>query len=379
VTFESSATIKARLAPLLGLAALVFAGWLLVGAVLFHSGLYYRYVASPDSTAGEAERALQFIAQRYVPGARNVLVLGDSRTAEGFSSRVANQTAPGINFIEAGMAGTTPRVWYYLLRKVDPAGDRFDAVVLLRITDASVPDRECLADRSLDLAYLPPLVTAADALDIPRAFTQPSAHALAWRTVLLPMRSARADLDGLADAPVKRLHDVRANLRAYVASRYAYTGHVESLASVTLDPVTLHPDPARDVPSNVIAYLDQLRSSRASPQAPDPCNLAYYRHWLRRIEGLYRPTQHPVMLVALPRGPFHLEHGPPARPALDAVGLSPGDGVTLLAPTGVFALERPLFFFDGLHMNRAGRDRYSVLVAHAVADRLAQRAQGAAR
>ena len=234
MTFESSATIRARLAPLLGLASLIFAGWLLVGAVLFHSGFYYRYVASPDSTAGEAERALQVIDQRYIPGARNVLVLGDSRTAEGFSSRVANLTAPAINFIEAGMAGTTPRVWYYLLRKVDPAGDRFDAVVLLRIVDASEPDRECLGDRSLDLAYLPPLVTAADALDIPRAFTQPSAREQAWRNVLLPMRSARADLDGLAGSPRQRLRDVRANLRAYVASRYAYAGHAETLAAAGL-------------------------------------------------------------------------------------------------------------------------------------------------
>jgi len=364
---------------LLALTAFVFAGWLLVGVVLFRSGFYYHYVAAPDSTAGEAERALQYIGQRYIPGARNVLVLGDSRTAEGFSSRVANESAPGINFIEAGMAGTTPRVWYYLLRKIDPAGDRFDAVALLRVVDANDADRECLADRSLDLAYLPPLVTMSDALDIPRSFAQPTARAQAWRTVLLPMRTARADLDALADAPHNRLREVRANLRAYVASRYAYTGHAESLAAVSLDPVTLHPDTATVVPPGVITYLDQLRESRTSPRAPDPCNLAYYRQWLGRIEGMYRPTQRPVLLVALPRGPFHLEHGPPARPGLEAVGLSPSDGVTLLAPSAVSALEQPQFFFDGLHMNRDGRDRYSVLVAHTVAAALAQPPQGAAR
>lgn len=358
---------------------LVFVGWLLVGAVVFRSGFYYRYVASPESTAGEAERALQFIDQRYIPGARNVLVLGDSRTAEGFSSRVANQSVPGINFIEAGMAGTTPRVWYYLLRKIDPAGERFDAVVLLRIVDTGDSDRECLADRSLDLAYLPPLVTAADALDIPRSFAQPEERAQAWRTVLLPMRTAQADLDALAGSPRARLREVRANLRAYVASRYAYTGHAESLTAVALDPVTLHPDPARDVPANLITYLDQLRDARTSPRAPDPCNLAYYRQWLGRIEALYRPTRRPVVLFALPRGPFHLEHGPPPRPALEAVGLSPGNGVTLLAPPGLATLERPMFFFDGLHMNRAGRDRYSVLVAHTVAAALAQQPRGAAR
>jgi hypothetical protein len=379
VTFESSATIRARLAPLLALLGLVFAGWLLVGTVLFRTGFYYRYVASPDSTAGEAERALQVIGQRYIPGAHNVLVLGDSRTAEGFSSRVANHSVPGINFIEAGMAGTTPRVWSYLLRKIDPAGDRFDAVVLLRIVDVNAPDRECLADRSLDLAYLPPLVTATDALDIPRSFAQPPARAQAWRTVLLPMRTARADIDALADAPYARLRAVRANLRAYVSSRYAYTGHAESLAAVTLDPVSLHPNPAVDVPPSLIAYLDQLREARTAPPATDPCNLAYYRQWLARIAALYRPTHRPVLLVALPRGPFHLEHGPPARTDLAAVGLSPGDGVTLVAPSALGALEQPQFFFDGLHMNRAGRDRYSVLVAQSVAVALSQMPQGAAR
>jgi len=379
VTFESGATIRTRLAPLLALVGLVGVGWLLVGVVLFRSGFYYRYVASPDSTAGEAERALQVIGQRYVPGARNVLVLGDSRTAEGFSSQVANRSVPGINFIEAGMAGTTPRVWSYLLRKIDPAGDRFDAVVLLRIVDVNTPDRECLADRSLDLAYLPPLVTAADALDIPRSFAQPPARAQAWRTVLLPMRTARADLDALANAPYARLRAVRANLRAYVPSRYAYTGHAESLAAVTLDPVTLHPQPAADATASLIDYLDQLRDSRKAPPAPEPCNVPYYRQWLGRISALYRPTHRPVLLVALPRGPFHLEHGPPARTDLAAVGLSSGDGVTLLAPRVLGTLEQPQFFFDALHMNRAGRDRYSLLVAQSVAEAVAPRPQGAAR
>jgi hypothetical protein len=72
---------------------------------------------------------------------------------------------------------------------------------------------------------------------------------------------------------------------------------------MVLDPVTLRPNSATGVPSHLIGYLDQLRDSRTSPRAPDPCNLAYYRHWLGRIEALYRPTQRPVMLVALPRGP----------------------------------------------------------------------------
>ncbi|WP_159015513.1 hypothetical protein [Cognatiluteimonas profundi] len=367
MTLESRSTIRTRLVPILLLATLAIAGWLVIGGLLFRSGLYYRYLASPDSTAGEAERALLVIQKRYRPGARNVLVLGDSRTNEGFSSKLANHAVPGINFIEAGMAGTTPRVWYYLLRKVDPDGDRFAAIVLVQICDATFPNREDLSERPLDLAYLPPLLTLEDGFDLPASFHDAALRKQAWRTVLLPIRAARSDLAELAATPHMRFRQVRANLRAYADSRYDYAGHPESLAAVRLDPSTLHPVATTASPAGLVDYLDRLEASRTSSMPTRPENQAYYRYWISRIAGAGHRTPRRVFVATLPRGPFHQQFGPPPRPSLQAIGLSTGDGVALLAPPEVAALERPEYFFDGLHMDSAGRNRYSVILAQSVA------------
>jgi hypothetical protein len=370
VTLETRNTIRIRLVPILLLATLVIGGWLVIGLLLFRSGLYYHYVASPDSTAGEAERALLFIQQRYRPGARNVLVLGDSRTKEGFSSKLANAQVPQIKFIEAGMAGTTPRVWYYLLRKVDPDGDRFAAIVLMQACDVTSPNREDLSNRSLDLAYLPPLLTTVDGFDLPASFHDAGLRRQAWRMLLLPIRAARSDLAELAATPHARWRQVRANLRAYVDSRYGYTGHPESLAAVVLDPATLQPLGATPLPGGVIDYLDQLAASRA-PASARPGNNAYYRQWIPRMASDDHRIRRRVFVATLPRGPFHQQFGPPPRPSLEAIGLSGSDGVGLLAPPAVAALERPEFFFDGLHMDSVGRNRYSEVLARSVEAALA--------
>lgn len=364
---ELSSTISSRLVPLLLLATLAIAGWLLVGGLLFRSGLYYRYVASPDSAAGEVERTLLFIQKRYRPGARNVLVLGDSRTNEGFSSKLANQAVPGVNFIEAGMAGTTPRVWYYLLRKIDPDGDRFAAIVLVQICDATYPNREELSERSLDLAYLPPLLALGDVFDLTASFRDAGLRSQAWRTVLLPIRAARSDLADLAAAPTARFRQVRANLRAYADSRYDYAGRPESLAAIMLDPSTLHPLTTTALSGTLANYLRQLDASRTSSIPTRPENQAYYRYWIGRIADANHGARRRVFVATLPRGPFHQQFGPPPRPSLQAIGLSNHDGVTLIAPPEVAALERPQFFFDGLHLDSAGRNRYSVILAQSAA------------
>lgn len=51
---------------------------------------------------------------------------------ERFSARVADERGAEdrIKFINLSVAGATPRVWYNLLRELDPAGDRYRAIVL---------------------------------------------------------------------------------------------------------------------------------------------------------------------------------------------------------------------------------------------------------
>src|SRR5262245_38447748 len=68
---------------LLGAVAFVF-----LDCIIFHTQLYTSILA-PDSYAGRLAPIIQAEKQRAPSGLREVLVLGDSRIAEGFSTAVA--------------------------------------------------------------------------------------------------------------------------------------------------------------------------------------------------------------------------------------------------------------------------------------------------
>src|SRR5271165_5951255 len=84
-------------------------------AALFRTGLY-RPLIEPQSYAGETELALRQASARDA-----VVVVGDSRIAEGFSATVANGVTHGAPFfVNASVHGSTLRCWYYLLREANP-------------------------------------------------------------------------------------------------------------------------------------------------------------------------------------------------------------------------------------------------------------------
>jgi hypothetical protein len=105
-------------------------------------------------------------------------------------------------------------------------------------------------------------------------------------------------------------------------------------------------------------------------------NQGYYQYWIERSANRFRKNSRPLFLATLPRGPFHHAFGPAPRPSLASIGLTPQVGVELLAPPEAFDLERPEFYFDGLHLNGAGRHRYTRLLARSLA--AAMRASGPA-
>ena len=97
--------------------------------LLFRTGQYSQYL-EPDSSAGTLESTLYWLRNTKPAQVPEVLVIGDSRVAEGFSALVA---AAAVNqrlyFWNFGVPGTTPRVWYYTLRDADPTRRRFAAIV----------------------------------------------------------------------------------------------------------------------------------------------------------------------------------------------------------------------------------------------------------
>jgi len=354
-----------HLLRLVVVAAVMLAAW---DAVLFRSGLYYRWL-EPQSTAGMTRGAIRFVDETYAPYRRNVLVLGNSRIGEGFSQQLADQATQGsgLHFLNAAIPGTDLRAWYYLLRRIDPQADRFAAVVVQVSYDPGEPVG-VQADYPLDIAYLTPLLGLRDVADFPGTFDDRALAERARRAILFPAQPLRDDIAAFLSAPKERFRHLRKWRKYFVSSALQYRGRDQALPDLALDPNTLQPtdwgsDEAKLKPvlSNYFASLRERPSK--STQAS---NERYFRQWLSRIAEPYRAHGIPVIVMSIPRGPWHAALPPPQPTGAVADLIAAG---TLMAlPGDSFAdLEQPRYFFDSLHMNRAGRERFSPALAKQVA------------
>jgi hypothetical protein len=353
---------------LVAVVAVILVAW---DAALFRSGLYYRWL-EPQSTAGMTRGAIRLVDQNYAPDRRNVLVLGNSQVGEGFSQQLADQATQGsgLHFLNAAIPGTDLRAWYYLLRQIDPHADRFAAVVLQVSYDPGEPIG-VQADYPLDIAYLTPLLGLRDVADFPATFDDRALAERARRAILFPAQPLRNDIAAFLAAPRERLKQLRKWRKYFVPSALQYPGRDQALPDLSLDPSTLQPtdwgsDEAKLKPV-LSKYFDSLRGR---PSATTQVSNERYAHqWLSRIAEPYRAHGIPVILMSVPRGPWHAAL-PPSRPAGAVADLIAAGMLTALPGDSFVDLERPRYFFDSLHMNRAGRERFSPALAQQVAARL---------
>jgi hypothetical protein len=359
------------LAPLLKIAAAAFAVLLLVDLSLFRSGLYYRW-AEPDSTAGSVVRAQITIRHDYEPDRRNVLVLGSSRIGEGFSALLADAASgrDDLHFINGSIAGTSPRVWYYLLRAIDPDANRFAAIALMVDYDVA-ETRLDLTNYALDTPYLLPLLRVADLDSYPASFTEADQRERARRGILLPLQAMHDDVLNFVAHPFARRHVVRSSRRGAAWWAAHYPGRDEALPNLQLgadgEPVDWGADAAQLKP-RLEGYFHELRDK--PPAALQDANAAYLREWLGRIAERYAPHHVPVIAFVVPRGPWH---GSQSRaPAIGGpVAELVERGRIVALPGDAFVeLEQSQFFFDASHMNRNGRERFSRKFAQDIAAQL---------
>jgi hypothetical protein len=357
------------LRPLLTLLAATAAVLLLFDLTLFRSGLYYRWL-EPESTAGSVVGATLSIPYFFDPGRKNVLVLGNSQIGEGFSALIADSAAArkDLHFINGAVAGTTPRVWYYLLRAVDPHADRFAAVALMVDYD-NLHNLQDMGNYDLDAAYCASLLRIDDVLDFPASFSEAAQRERARRAILFPLQSLHDDAQALLAHPLLRYKKVRLYWPGWLASIAQYPGHEESLPELSVDPQSGLPSDwgAREtaLKPKLENYFRGMRIA-ASPELRE-ANDAYEREWLGRITDRYAAHGIPVIAFVVPRGPWgqQLMPVPSARGAVDELTR---DGRLHPLPGAAFvALERPQYFFDTLHMNRQGRERFSREFAQLVA------------
>lgn len=348
------------------------AAFLLLDLLVFRSGLYVR-IASPDSYAGMVYATE--LGSRVRDPAREILVLGSSRTGEGFSAARAEELlAPeGPAFFNAAIPGATPRVLSYLLRRLDPGANRYAVVAIELPAYDDQASSEPLADRQLDLAFLPDLVGWGDCAELTRSYTTGAGRAEALATCLFKGYAYRRDVQDLLAAPLARLRAVRAaRAHGYEWAR-AYDGHPGSLEGARFDEAQGRLVYDASVPDDVRRQLEaglRQKGARADERA-------YRLAWLGEIARRYAGSSTRLVLFQPPRSPFPAALRP--RASAGAVRALVASGRMAALDEQLFEpLERPEYFFDLQHLDREGRRVFTERLARALVPLAPPVATGAA-
>ena len=331
----------------------------LLDAAIFRTGLYFRWV-EPDSSTGLTEYRLRAELDRQRQPGNLVLTFGDSRFA--YLPRVANQytAESGYVFRHGGTAGSSARDWYYMLRDLDPTARRYQAVVIgfddLEDEDSPVSRQ----DDPRSLHYNVGRLRLRDTWAFGSSHPSPVFRWAAIRGILLNGIVMQEDFHDLLLRPRERIKSANLNREGWAGWAYDYDDEERSLAGLSIDwkARRLTFPPAMDP-----AYRKMFDETLLRKPFPDRgVRSAFQREWVGRIVDRYRDSPTRVVFVRLPRGPLSPLRDVPLNPQSSLRELARRPRVLLGNPLRYVELERPDYFKDPLHLNRAGAHAFSKML-----------------
>ena len=339
------------------------AGCFLLDGLIFKSGFYSRFL-SPDSASGRFELILRTELERPKNSGKQVVTVGDSRMA--FLARVANEATvgSGFTFATASAPGTTPRCWYYALRDLDPAKQRYSAILLPVDSYQDIDSTDNLADRLTDLTYLAARLRLTDTLEFAGSIPSPSLRWKAFRDCLFRGALFKLDVqDFLANPPARidALSWARTEWRQFA---YNAPGDSRSLAGLSVDwttrkisyPAGIDPG-TRGLVEASILWPDYPSTGQAR---------AYRKEWFGRIIDRYRGSRTRLIFLRLPRGPVPLPRWFTPKPTASILEFQSRPNVIVMDEHAFDELERPELFFNPPHLNAEGSARFSRMLAERV-------------
>ena len=340
---------------LLGLAVFIC-----VDGMVFHTRLYTSILA-PDSYAGRIAVMTRAEKQRRSSGLKEVLVLGDSRMAEGFSAAVADKlsSVAGLKFVNLAEPASSVNIWPYMLREVDPTTRRYWAIVV----PYGIGYEPNNAD-NLRISMAAPLLRYEDCFHFASGFQQWSGRFRAFTACILRGSAFQSDVVDLLEHPIARIRSIQLEPQR-VRSRYAYKGRDTDIVGTSYDPST---GEVSFPPQLNEAQRETIRDSLVQPsQSETQRFLKMQRNGIEQILKRYSGSPTEIVLTPIPRGPF--AGLPGASMAFHAAFPS------VMIPKGAYSLpeqtfsflEKPEYYFDGYHLNARGRQRFTeILVAELV-------------
>ena len=340
------------------------AAFVLIDVVAFYGALY-RPLLDPDSTTGAFEGAVARIRAARLDARRDVLVLGDSRIYSGLDPVVASAAASGrFRFVNGSVPGMTPRCWYFFARAIDPAANRFRAIVVP--FDSYGDDRSAIGSldgdmRQTDLHYIVFQVYPRDLPKLTASFGDWRRRLSVGADMLLRGPILRDDVQSLVSDPLARVRAIRAADESAGQGVFGAHPRSETLAGLNVDfkharmtfPADVRESERRAIAEQIFADF-----------GASPSYALYRRRWIGPLVRRYVAAGVPVIFVRLP-----------TRPANSGVAQAEGaalrefrsDGARLLSQPRYLALERPELFADADHLNAHGSKLFSALLGRDVA------------
>jgi len=339
------------------------AAFICLDGLVFHTRLYTSILA-PDSYAGRTVAITRAERDRASSGLKEVLVLGDSRIAEGFSAAVADQlsSVAGYKFVNLAEGASAVNIWHYILREVDPTTRRYRAIVV----PYGIGFEPYSADH-LRISMAAPLLSYGDCFNFASAFRRWSGRFGAFTACILRGSAFQSDVVDFLTHPIARIRSLQ-QVSTRLQSRDFYKGRNYDIVGTSYDPttgrVTLPPRLNE-------AQREAIRYSLAKPSQSETQDfLRMQRDGIQQILNRYSGSSTEIILTPMPRGPF--AGLPGASMTFHAVFPAVTTQRTVFSiPEHTFDfLEKPEYYFDGYHLNSKGRQRFTETLVTELVGRL---------
>jgi hypothetical protein len=354
---SSSQPLHVRRNLLLGIVAFIC-----LDAILFHTGLYVSILA-PRSYAGRIARITEAERKRAPSGLKEVLILGDSRIAEGFSAALANQlgSVAGLKFVSLAEPAASANTWYYMVREVDPAARRYSAIVI----PYGVGYEPKSAD-ALRISMAAPLLRYADCFSFASGFQRWTGRFRAFMTCILRGSAYQDDVVDLLSHPLARIRSIQQTGERHSGSDYR--GRDYDLEGTSYDPTTGQVTFASKLTES---QRQAFRKSLIQPSQSDTeYSLKLQRDWIPRITSRYSDSPTAIVLTPVPRGPF-LKIAGLATESESVLPTTRIRATRFCLPGHTFDfLEKPEYYFDAFHLNAKGRQKFTEALVSELLKRL---------
>jgi len=353
---ETMAPLRPRQSAFFAAVIILF----LIDTLIFRSGLYQGYI-EPYSSVGMYWFRRNLAASKIRESNNLVALVGDSRIQEAFSSKIFDDLAQFRHYKAVNLAipGTSLRVWYYLLKQVDPKRNAFRLIVIPMASYSDTDESENYNERMYDVCFLSPFLSIPDSLDCLGTFSCTAVRANLLMGTILKAYALRLDVRDFLAHPLRRLRTVSDFKKQGELNVYFYAGVRRSLDGLKL----IGGKWTRGTSKVDDAAIDRLNHRVFDlPPAQAGLQRRYNSYWLNRLVEAYAQSSTKLVLVKIPTDgiPRHVTVAKD-NSTIDSLGRK---NKFIVLPENLCSnLERPQYFGDDLHLNYLGREHFTKKLA----------------